>query len=584
MIISKRMQSIQFGQLIELKHGYIMNGQYYKKDFTPMPFDFRDVQCGKNIFVTSSLFPIIRQSGDNVYSNEICTLIDDEDNENIRYLFIPSAGSIETPNLYSAHVINIKLYKIYESEDKFEILGSYDLDGSYTEGNYGTFKYMFQDKLNLYGFKSANSSYACTVKFQKIPKDTLIPAAALNDYFDELLYEDENMVISFSNPNVINEIYACKFSKNDLVDYNKVTPIKDPEDNSQYTFKNDGEGNDPNKQYANYNTIHNLFTTHTTRKAVKKFDGIFNAKDSTNLEIYRPIIGKDGILDDGKINIVKFNIDIEGMKSAGVGAMPQPTVKTCTISNKGDEKFTKWRDKMHKLNSYYFTCKTMKFQNEANTYLVIDTYISAVLSPINSAADANYVNSNIAVFKINSEDYSSLEFISEYVEPESAHKSLSVLNDDIFLLSTNTGWVFLSFDYNTGTFRKIKKIEKGTGYLGITQDDTIMIHDGTGNLDRTKMIGIPYKANIYHETGTIKWTGQEMESNLIVETKDFLGNNLDCEVLCSIIGNNVVFKDNSSTEISINITSSEDKKQVPIKITGISTVDLEAIAIPNKGV
>ena len=58
-----------------------------------------------------------------------------------------------------------------------------------------------------------------------------------------------------------------------------------------------------------------------------------------------------------------------------------------------------------------------------------------------------------------------------------------------------------------------------------------MIHDGTGNLDRTKMIGIPYKANIYHETGTIKWTGQEMESNLIVETKDFLGNNLDCEVL-----------------------------------------------------
>lgn len=583
MDISKKMTSIQFGQLIETKYGYIMHGHYYKKDYTPIPFKFCDIECGKNIFLPSSTFPIIRRSGDNVYSNEINTIIYDEFNENIFYLVIPSAGNIEG-DLYSSQVYNVKIYKIYETEEKFEILKSKILSSSsYSNSDESTFIYQTQDKYYIYGFTVTNSSYNGNITSYKISKADLVRTSSpiSSSYSPELIYDDNDMLITLAYANSITVPYSYKFSKNDevngLTQIGYCSAVKDPEDNSEYVYTNDGAGDDPQKTSANSKTIHNIFTTHSTRKNIKKFNGIFNAKEGSNLEIYRIMIGSESIKDDGKVNIVKFNIDIDGMKSA-TGNLPSPTIKTCTITNKQDEIFTNWRNKMHKLDSYYFTCKSMKFEKESNIYLVLDSYISSSLSSSTSNPDSNYVNNNIAVFKINNDDHSSLELKSVYIEPNVAHKGLVPINDDMFLLSNNSGWSILEFNYENAEFKNIKKIKKGTGWIGISENQTIMMHDNDGTLDVTKFVEVPYKPRIYPENDTIIWEDQEINANVVLEAKDFLGNNTDANVNCHILGDGVVFENNSSTTININMTKSDDKKLIPIKITKESTVDLVAIA------
>lgn len=582
MIITKKLESTQLAQLIETKYGYIINGLYHKKDMTPIPFKFIDIQGNKNVFGVNSVFPIIRHAGDNVYSNEINLMIQDNLNPNITYIFTPSMGYIDSPNLYSGPSNEILLYKIYETEDEFEILKKVSLGVSYATTHEGPFKYLTQDELYIYGFRVQNLSYNGTIGVYKISKSDLTMTAAFNNTFTEILYEDNDIVISFSNPNTIAEVYSYKFEKNSLTDMGYCTTIKDPEDNNQYTFKNDGTGDDPLKNNSNNKTIHNLFTNTSTRSDIKKFNGIFNAKDSTNLEIYRPIIGIDGILDDGKVNIVKFNIDIDACKTASKGSMPAHKVRTCTISNKSEDIFTKWRDKMYQLNNNYFTCKSMKFEKDDNTYLVIDTYISASLSGLYTQPDASYTNSNISVFKINKDDHSILEMKSEYVEPDSAHKGLIPINDEMFLLSTNTGWSILTFDYTEGKFKKLKKISKGTGWLGFTDDQRLMFHTTSGDLDMTKIIGIPYKPTLRPENENVKYS-EGMETNIILETKDFLGNNIDAIATCYIIGDGVVFKDNSSKEIQITMTKSDDKKVIPIKVTQrVSSVEFTVSVKPKE--
>lgn len=576
MIISRSENAKQYGQFIENKNGYVINGQFYNKDLTPIPLDFRLIESCKNLFFTKSIFPIIRHAGDNVYSNETSCIIEDEYDSNIYYIVTQSPSNIETNSTYDGVITTHSIFKIYENGNNFKILASKVLNTGSTNTYPSTFKYQSQDESYLYGIYVTNSGYNGTVSHNKISKSDLVVTSGVNNYFSEILYEDNTMMISFANPNSITTPYTYKVDKITMNIYGYSNPLKDPEEDSQYVFTNDGTGEDPNKNKSNYKTIHNVFYNFTTRKEIKKFNGIFSNNVNNNVDIYRVIIGSDDILEDGKVNIVKFNADIDALKVAS-SSIPQLVVKTCKVTNKENETFKLWKNKMHTLNSYYFTCKTMKFENEENLYLVIDTFISASLAPIFSSTDSRYVNSNIAVFKIDKSDYSSLTFVSEYVENGVAHKSLSPLNDDLFLLSTDNGWCILSFNYNDGTFTKIKDIKKGTGYLGLTSDNILVKHDHKGNLDYIKLTEVPYKASLSHENSIIKWQGEELETNLTLVTKDFLGNNTDCIVDCSIIGDNVVFRDNSSTEITVSMTKSDDKKEIPIKITGPSTVEFSAV-------
>lgn len=566
MIIFPNNKSKQFGQLVETKYGYIVSGQYYKKStLAPVPLKFCDIEFNKNLFLTQNYFTTCRFSGDNLFADMHTSIIYDNKDENIFYLFTVAKSTVDNSTYYDGTVFTTKVYKIYETESEFRIIGFKDLGNSYRNDDYSAFRYITQDDTYLYGITPSNTSYTITNRNSQINKVTLEVTNTNLGEASQIIYEDENYMYTFSGL-TINSLRTAKIEKNTTKIISQISTVKtDESETSIYRYNNDGSTEDDTfANRSNSKTIHNYYTTFAQSDYIKKHNGVF--KSETDIETYRVIIGAEGIKEDGSVNIVKFKHNIETLTTSD-STMPEPTVITCEITNKSDPKFKAWRSKMATLNSYYFSVKSMKFANNEHTYLVLDTHLVGALCSSAGSVDNQFSKNNIAVFKIDSSDSKRLTFISEFIEPDVAHKGLIPIPNDKYILLTTGNFIFLSFDYDTGSFITLGKKDKGSGFFGISADNTLFMHKSNGYLDRTKLTDSGYNINLSLEEEPI-YNGEDKDINLIVSCKDFLGNNCNSEIELTIVGTDIKFKDTEDKVKIINITNIEDNKKVPLTLTG----------------
>lgn len=602
---------------METKYGYFIYGQYYKKgSYSPVPFKFlteADPNMSKKVPITNRGFNIYRTLYSSIFPTCGSVYVEDNKDPNTYYVFTSavydsSSGAYESGSEYYS------VYKIYETENEFKIL-KHSRSG-YNVSSYSNLIYIGQDdRLIFMQCCDSQSSYRPGIHILYINKDTMaisgfIPKSySASGSASQIIFEDEECIIStghyFYNNSYNKTSHEINYLKKSIGSssatysstyYNGSYEYKvksDPDDNSQYKFNNDGVKSDEpdiadsvnTLSYANYYNVPNLHMINDSHEIYKKHRAVFSKDDGT-VETYRLFFGyrnsngSDNIL----VNIGRFSHDITAIKTKGTSlttgsSSSYVTVKTCEITNSDSSEFQQWRTRVSNPGHYYMVCEASKFENPDNTYLVFNMRQCGDLCYKN--VPGSYVGKQaIAVFKIDKDDSSKLTFISSYAEDIHGHMTLYPLNEEYQILATSGGWRLLKFDYTLGVFKPITFRNADSGCLSMDKEGILYSTvDNYTALEFFRIQNGPYRPEAYFKIKKLSMDGQaEIKDEVIVKSKDFIGNNINSTVHVMLDGENIKFDDNNEKEIDVQISSIEDSKSLPITVTGSGTFGVKCYA------
>ena len=210
-------------------------------------------------------------------------------------------------------------------------------------------------------------------------------------------------------------------------------------------------------------------------------------------------------------------------------------------------------------DAFFTEANGMKFINFANQGL----------STTNWGND--FDKSHITTFKIN-ETNKELALtgqcqLSNAPEISKALAINSKANRVIGMSGSNT--FILDFDSTLGHFVPIKYFAYASWSCGFDMNDNVWILNK--NMELVKFNdAIPERIEIAFEDNNLEYTGNDINTNVIIESFNFLGDRLASKIALEIKGN-AAFDDSGSNEIIVN-TINSDAITVPITINGSGVI------------
>lgn len=186
----------------------------------------------------------------------------------------------------------------------------------------------------------------------------------------------------------------------------------------------------------------------------------------------------------------------------------------------------------------------------------------------NQYVTAQVINQGLYTFEIT--NFNSLELTNYNQISDSVLKGYLLSKDRNFIVvSTAANTVFMKFDVEAKCYKITNTLEGVTTCIGLDLSERVWIMKADNEVD-VYSLSNPTDFNMKFEKDYYDYVGDDIETFITIEAKNFLGEYINTNVELSIDGN-AKFKDNTSSVIKIS-TPSDGKLNIPVIITGSNQI------------
>lgn len=516
----------EMAKIAETANGYIINGHYYNKQtMVPKPLELFEA-FGSSDYLQTAQNAVIRDIGAAGAANkgkEKWTfkpmIVVDNVNPRISYSFMSNVNR-------NGFADEMTVIKVIEREDgSVEQVGSYHTGGSLFSGNFA-----YSQPINIL---SQNSKWICV----------------LCSIYHTTGYWHNKIILGFNK--ITGEIKMFEALLNDKSNA-MISPLRESEIDFYYILCHVNGGTEVRRFDYSTMTATSIKVIETSGKVTGLYLDTIYEKTGTVTNFYyvsllnTEITFKKITLDTSKEIANRVTIeDVSVVYNSEVQSIP-------SLNN---------RD----LITHVFITEILgsKFLNVA---------IYSRQTEFNSATQNGIYTLRIM------EDSSLVAQGFTKISPSSVKGLLLSRDKSMAICGTDQAALILSFDMSTSKYKLIEILDLQPFSIGLDLEDNIWLVDGNSNL-HTFSPKTPTVVDIQFEKNGYSYEGKEINSSISIDSKNYQGNRIACQLELTIKGN-AVFASNNS-KIIIEFTDTTKAKTLPIKIQGAGNISIYPKLILN---
>lgn len=492
-------------RMIETNNGYIIQGNYYDKStLSPRPFkSFIAYGDSQDLSFNQSMFCQTTNMGYSPSKTMNGMVITDSENPDITYVF----------SNYQRGNTTFYIMKIKETADNVNLIAKGGLDGSALPSTYSYIQqYMGQSKDYIFVIGTCyNSSY---FNFYRISKTTLgIESLMSNTPYTFAMKFRENS-------NYIYWGYTTDYCATHMVRYNKLTNAME------------------DMGVPTHQSPQVMYTVMSPELKIDDNTGIvyeFHVDStSTKFDFYKDVLDYSQSVANATVKQTAMTIN---WGSTGLTSMPM-----------------------------FQAARTIKYEPFFTTTSSGKKYLNISVSTVgNEVPPSNFNKLGIYTFAI--DDTTHELTCTAFVNVTSAvyRNFLGIKNNEFLVCHSDTALIYMTFDEANQKFIVADTNSCTPWYVGIDLSENIWFVNAAYEIEMISPF-IPTTVNVNYEKESYKYEGDNIDTFITIEAKNYNGSNIAVTLDLQIKGSGVFTSNNAKTIRDVTLTTGT--KNIPVQVTG----------------
>ena len=494
-------------RIVETNNGYIIQGNYYDKvTLSPRPFkNFINYGNGQDLSFNKSMF--CQVAGGIGWSQSKTTnglVITDSEDPTITYVF---------SNYFRSSSAQFSMQKIKETDDNVQLIASTGLPSNSLPSAYSYIShYMGQSKDYL--FVVGSSFYNAYSGFYRINKVTLgIELIANNNAYTYVMkFRENSNYIYWGFTGDYCTTYMFRYNKLTNVNENMGVPLRQSPQ-VMYTVMS------PELKVDDNTGIVYEFHVDSTSK---KFDFYRNTLDYSQ-------------------------------------SVATSTVKQTAIT-------INWGTTGLTMMPMFQASRQIKYEPFFTTTSSGKTYLNISVSSVGTDVPAsNYGQLGIYTFAIDdtTKDLTCTAFVN--VTSALYRNFIGLKNNEFLVCHSDTALIYVTFDEANQKFVVTDTNNCTPNYVGIDLSENIWFVNGAWEIEMISPF-IPTTVNVNYEKDSYKYEGDNIDTFITIEAKNYNGSNIAATLDLQIKGPGVFTSNNMKTIRDVTLTTGT--KNIPVQVNG----------------